>query len=94
MNKEKFQEVKKDLFNLLSISGKSDITKKNREKFDKLIIVTAAELVEVAAEGEKTEMPCNCCVGDDDVKVVKKTLTLDADTKAALKEFLEDIFGI
>ena len=68
MNKQKFQEVKEDMRNLLRISNDSDITKNNKDKIDNLIILTAAELIEVAHEGEdfKSEMPCNCAKCDKD----------------------------
>lgn len=72
MEKDKFQEVKRDLLNLLNVSEQHNITKTNRAEIDGLIVLTAAKLVDVAketgivetaevadTETKKSEIPCN-----------------------------------
>ena len=61
MNKEKFQEIKQDLKHLLLLAEQSNVSKRNREKLDDLIVDTAAELIDVFVDLQKSEMPCNCC---------------------------------
>ena len=73
MNKEKFQEIKQDLKHLLLLAEQSNVSERNREKLDDLIVDTAAELIEVFVDLQKSEMPCNCCrERDEEIDAMKE----------------------
>ena len=68
-----FQEVKQDLKHLLLLAEQSNVSKRNREKLDDLIVDTAAELIEVFVDLQKSEMPCNCCrERDEEIDAMKE----------------------